>query len=45
MGGRAVKVGRPSNMGQAEHFITQFAQEAARYNRYGLGIERFPAQG
>lgn len=33
VGGRAVKVGRPSNMGQAEHFITQFAQEAARYNR------------
>lgn len=33
VGGRSVKVGRPSNMGMAEHFISQFAQEAARYNR------------
>ncbi|CBY18091.1 unnamed protein product [Oikopleura dioica] len=33
VGGRSVKVGRTSNMGMAEHFISQFAQEAARYNR------------
>ena len=39
-------------MGQAEHFITQFAQEAARYNRYGnrnfgdraLRSRRYPVQ-
>jgi len=30
VGGRSVKVGRTSNMGMAEHFISQFAQEAAR---------------
>ena len=33
IGGRAVKVGRLSNIGQAQHFIQQFAQEAAKYNR------------
>lgn len=33
IGGRAVKVGRLSNIGQAQHFIQQFAQEASKYNR------------
>ena len=33
IGGRAVKVGRLSNIGQAQHFIQQFAAEAAKYNR------------
>jgi RNA recognition motif-containing protein len=33
IGGRAVKVGRLSNIGQAQHFIQQFALEASKYNR------------
>lgn len=33
IGGRAVKVGRLSNIGQAQHFIQQFAAEASKYNR------------
>jgi len=33
IGGRAVKVGRLSNIGQAQHFIQQFATEASKYNR------------
>merc|ERR1711953_350032 len=33
IGGRAVKVGRLSNIDQAQHFIQQFAQEASKYNR------------
>ena len=46
IGGRAVKVGRLSNIGQAQHFIQQFALEASKYNRvyerlkFCFGIDR-----
>jgi len=33
--GRTIKVGRPSNIGQAQPIINQLAEEATRYNRWG----------
>lgn len=32
--GRTIKVGRPSNIGQAQPIINQLADEAKHYNRY-----------